>query len=385
MFPPADDPPDLGIPPNRGPLPVRRNPNSKPNPRVCSGHRRNAQPHGIRGVRAHRGSLRGILDGFFYFYCFMFPPADDPPDLGIPPNGGPLPVRTNPRVRPGHQRNARPQGILGARAHRGALCSASGNGSRSPFKFESPISLKAGQNEIALLSMTVGLQNAGPFYEWVGAGLTSVKIKGLNNGIMDLSTYPWTYKVGTWMRGSMDGETYACLLNILAPEHYSPATLDAKDPIHRAKLVFDHTERMDCKRYLSPKDIVEGSPNLSLAFDCSNIPSKEWFHQRRKRTTLSGTGTHKEAQCLFQESSLSRKRQQATGYGKLLLLLCFPHGSIDSSMSGLAVSYGLNLNAKLSRWILSFCKLDNKIISIERIHQYCQFLASEWLSQVFGL
>ena len=49
----------------------------------------------------------------------MIPPVDDPPDLGIPPNGGPLPVRS---VRPGHQRNARPQGILGARAHRGALC-----------------------------------------------------------------------------------------------------------------------------------------------------------------------------------------------------------------------------------------------------------------------
>nr|CAN65386.1 hypothetical protein VITISV_025975 [Vitis vinifera]CAN75627.1 hypothetical protein VITISV_001222 [Vitis vinifera] len=63
MFPPADDPPDLGIPPNRGPLPVRRNPNSKPNPRVRSGYRRNAQPQGIRGVQAHRGSLRGILDG----------------------------------------------------------------------------------------------------------------------------------------------------------------------------------------------------------------------------------------------------------------------------------------------------------------------------------
>ncbi|KAL6310895.1 hypothetical protein AAG906_025839 [Vitis piasezkii] len=54
MFPPADDPPDLGIPPNRGPLPVRRNPNSKPNPRGF-------------GVRAHRGALRGILDVFFYF------------------------------------------------------------------------------------------------------------------------------------------------------------------------------------------------------------------------------------------------------------------------------------------------------------------------------
>lgn len=41
-------------------------------------------------------------------------------------------------------------------------------------------------------------------------------------------------------------------------------------------------------------------------------------------------------------------------------------------MAGLAVTYGLNLNARLSRWILSFCKLENKIISIERIYQYSQ-------------
>ncbi|KAA8543430.1 hypothetical protein F0562_021075 [Nyssa sinensis] len=56
----------------------------------------------------------------------------------------------------------------------------------------------------------------------------------------------------------------------------------------------------------------------------------------------------------------------------MVLLVSFPHGSIDPSMAGLAVTYGLNLNARLSRWILSFCKLENKIISIERIHQYCQ-------------
>nr|QGP74114.1 ABCC transporter [Sedum alfredii] len=56
----------------------------------------------------------------------------------------------------------------------------------------------------------------------------------------------------------------------------------------------------------------------------------------------------------------------------MLLLVSFPHGTIDPSMAGLAVTYGLNLNARLSRWILSFCKLENKIISIERIHQYCQ-------------
>ena len=44
-------------------------------------------------------------------------------------------------------------------------------------------------------------------------------------------------------------------------------------------------------------------------------------------------------------------------------------------MAGLAVTYGLNLNGRLSRWILSFCKLENKIISIERIYQYSQILS----------
>lgn len=40
------------------------------------------------------------------------------------------------------------------------LCtvSATGNGSDITFKFKEAISLKAGKNEIALLSMTVGLQ-----------------------------------------------------------------------------------------------------------------------------------------------------------------------------------------------------------------------------------
>ncbi|KAL3645049.1 Multidrug resistance-associated protein 5 [Castilleja foliolosa] len=56
----------------------------------------------------------------------------------------------------------------------------------------------------------------------------------------------------------------------------------------------------------------------------------------------------------------------------MILLVSFPRGAIDPSMAGLAVTYGLNMNARLSRWILSFCKLENKIISIERIDQYCQ-------------
>ncbi|KAJ7964749.1 putative Fimbrin [Quillaja saponaria] len=63
-----------------------------------------------------------------------------------------------------------------------------------------------------------------------------------------------------------DGEAYAYLLNALAPEHSGPAALDTKDPTERANMVLEQAEKLDCKRYLTPKDIVEGSPNLNLAF-----------------------------------------------------------------------------------------------------------------------
>lgn len=63
-----------------------------------------------------------------------------------------------------------------------------------------------------------------------------------------------------------DGEAYAYLLKALAPEVSSETTTDVKDPNERAKMVIEQAEKLDCKRYLTPKDIVEGSPNLNLAF-----------------------------------------------------------------------------------------------------------------------
>ncbi|XP_055831569.1 fimbrin-2-like [Solanum dulcamara] len=63
-----------------------------------------------------------------------------------------------------------------------------------------------------------------------------------------------------------DAEAYAHLLNVLAPEYINPTTLTLKDHLERAKLVLAHADRMGCKRYLTAKDIVEGSPNLNLAF-----------------------------------------------------------------------------------------------------------------------
>ncbi|KAI8523334.1 hypothetical protein RHMOL_Rhmol13G0065300 [Rhododendron molle] len=63
-----------------------------------------------------------------------------------------------------------------------------------------------------------------------------------------------------------DAEAYAHLLKILAPEHNNPSTLTVKDTLERAKLVLEHADKMGCKRYLTARDIVEGSPNLNLAF-----------------------------------------------------------------------------------------------------------------------
>lgn len=63
-----------------------------------------------------------------------------------------------------------------------------------------------------------------------------------------------------------DGEAYAHLLNALAPEHGTTTTLDTKDPTERANLIIEQAEKLDCKRYVTPQDIVEGSPNLNLAF-----------------------------------------------------------------------------------------------------------------------
>ncbi|XP_027330249.1 fimbrin-1-like [Abrus precatorius] len=76
-----------------------------------------------------------------------------------------------------------------------------------------------------------------------------------------------------------DGEAYAYLLNVLAPEHCSPATLDTKDVNDRANLVLDHAERMGCKRYLTSRDIAEGTSNLNLAFVA------QLFHHRSGLST----------------------------------------------------------------------------------------------------
>ncbi|KAB2006047.1 hypothetical protein ES319_D11G314000v1 [Gossypium barbadense] len=55
----------------------------------------------------------------------------------------------------------------------------------------------------------------------------------------------------------------------------------------------------------------------------------------------------------------------------LFILISLPEGVIDPAIAGLAVTYGLNLNI-LQAWVVwTMCNMENKIISVERILQYC--------------
>ncbi|KAE8656708.1 Beta-galactosidase 1 [Hibiscus syriacus] len=76
--------------------------------------------------------------------------------------------------------------------------SGTGNSGNAKVKVDIPITVVAGKNTIDLLSLTVGLQNYGAFFDLSGAGVTGpVKLNGLNNGSsIDLSSQQWTYQVG---------------------------------------------------------------------------------------------------------------------------------------------------------------------------------------------
>ncbi|ESW04192.1 hypothetical protein PHAVU_011G074300 [Phaseolus vulgaris] len=73
-----------------------------------------------------------------------------------------------------------------------------GSGTGTTIKVDIPITLVAGRNTIDLLSLTMGLQNYGAFFETWGAGITGpVILKGLKNGTsLDLSSQKWAYQIG---------------------------------------------------------------------------------------------------------------------------------------------------------------------------------------------
>ncbi|CAN8232631.1 unnamed protein product [Cochlearia groenlandica] len=99
--------------------------------------------------------------------------------------------------------------------------------------------------------------------ELMGLAPEKVLLKWMN---FHLKKAGYEKQVTNFSSDVKDGEAYAYLLNALAPEHSSHVALETKDPTERARKVLEQAEKLDCKRYISPKDIVDGSANLNLAF-----------------------------------------------------------------------------------------------------------------------
>jgi hypothetical protein len=63
-----------------------------------------------------------------------------------------------------------------------------------------------------------------------------------------------------------DSEAYTILLNQLAPKQCDKKALTESDRTKRAELVLSNADKIGCKKFLRPKDIVNGNPKLNLAF-----------------------------------------------------------------------------------------------------------------------
>ncbi|KAF8401121.1 hypothetical protein HHK36_014425 [Tetracentron sinense] len=88
--------------------------------------------------------------------------------------------------------------VLHAYVNKNCIGSQWGKGGKYNFIFEQPIKLKAGINQISLLSATVGLQNYGSFFDLALTGIVGgpVQLIGAGNVTKDLSSNQWFYKVG---------------------------------------------------------------------------------------------------------------------------------------------------------------------------------------------
>ncbi|XP_050204851.1 fimbrin-5 [Mercurialis annua] len=131
--------------------------------------------------------------------------------------------------------------------------------------------------------------------ELMGLPPEKVLLKWMN---FHLKKAGYSKEVTNFSSDVKDGEAYVYLLNTLAPELSTPAAKTVSDPTQRAKLVLEQAEKLECKRYLNAKDIVEGSPNLNLAFvaqifqhrnglssDTTNMPFAEMMEEDDAQTS----------------------------------------------------------------------------------------------------
>jgi len=75
-----------------------------------------------------------------------------------------------------------------------------------------------------------------------------------------------TRRVKNFTSDIKDSECYTLLLNQLAPGQCGKEALNKSDLTDRAGIVLNNAEKINCRKFLKPVDIVNGNPKLNLAF-----------------------------------------------------------------------------------------------------------------------
>ncbi|KAK5792093.1 hypothetical protein PVK06_033207 [Gossypium arboreum] len=121
-----------------------------------------------------------------------------------------------------------------------------GNHDDASFSINEKISLVQGNNTLDILSMMVGLQNFGPWFDVQGAGIFSVVLIDPWNNKYDVSAEEWTYQVGLegeylgldkvihansslWIKGSVPPINKTLIwykVSFLAPQGNGPLALN---------------------------------------------------------------------------------------------------------------------------------------------------------------
>ncbi|KAJ2639012.1 fimbrin [Coemansia sp. RSA 1286] len=81
-----------------------------------------------------------------------------------------------------------------------------------------------------------------------------------------LAAAGWHRRVSNFSGDIKDSENYAVLLSQLVPSQCNRDALHERDLMERAEMVLQSADRIGCRRYVSPKTIVNGNPKLNLAF-----------------------------------------------------------------------------------------------------------------------
>ncbi|EGX43272.1 Fimbrin, actin-bundling protein [Orbilia oligospora] len=76
----------------------------------------------------------------------------------------------------------------------------------------------------------------------------------------------WNRRVSNFSSDVKDGENYTVLLNQLSPDLCSRAPLQTRDLLQRAEEVLQNADKLDCRKFLTPKSLVAGNSKLNLAF-----------------------------------------------------------------------------------------------------------------------